>query len=66
MIDRVVIQDWPPKTDFKTTFGALNSGFFLSVPTECADLVCKGGIFNLAAHFPEGAVAPDLGNECPT
>ena len=33
---------------------------------ECADLVCKGGIFNLAAHFPEGAVAPDLGMISPS
>ena len=31
------------------------------MPIECADLVCKGGIYNLAAHFCEGAVPPDLG-----
>ncbi|KAI1784133.1 hypothetical protein LXA43DRAFT_902206 [Ganoderma leucocontextum] len=55
------LKDWPPKADFKTTFGVLDAGFFSSVPMECADLVCKDGIYNLAAHFPEGAVAPDLG-----
>ncbi|KAI1782861.1 hypothetical protein LXA43DRAFT_904724 [Ganoderma leucocontextum] len=55
------LKDWSSKTDFKTTFGRLDHGFFCSVPVECADLVCQGGIYNLAAHFPEGAVAPDLG-----
>ncbi|KAI1786191.1 hypothetical protein LXA43DRAFT_898466 [Ganoderma leucocontextum] len=55
------LKDWPPKTDFKTAFGRLHSGFFRGAPTACADLVCKGGIYNLAAHFPEDAVAPDLG-----
>ncbi|KAI1783653.1 hypothetical protein LXA43DRAFT_854189, partial [Ganoderma leucocontextum] len=55
------LKDWPPKADFKTTFGKLDYGFFRSVPVECADLVCKGGVYNLAAHFPEGAIAPDLG-----
>lgn len=53
------LKDWPPSADFKTTFPELYEDFSNVVPAP--DYVRRDGTLNIASHFPENAVAPDLG-----
>jgi lysine-specific demethylase 3 len=53
------LQDWPPATDFKTTFPVLYEDFLRTAPIP--SYVRRDGVFNLVSHFPFNAVAPDLG-----
>ncbi|KAG6810357.1 hypothetical protein H0H92_012193 [Tricholoma furcatifolium] len=53
------LKDWPPSTDFKRAFPELWDDFGRAVPVP--GYVRRDGVLNLASHFPEDAVAPDIG-----
>ncbi|KAJ7843543.1 Clavaminate synthase-like protein [Mycena olivaceomarginata] len=53
------LKDWPPSSDFASTFPALYTDFMEAVPV--ANHVRRDGIANIAAYFPGNGVAPDLG-----
>ncbi|KAF8164873.1 hypothetical protein B0H34DRAFT_686986 [Crassisporium funariophilum] len=53
------LKDWPPSTDFKTTFPELFEDFSNAVPVP--DYVRRDGVFNIGSHFPANTVGPDLG-----
>ncbi|KAJ7899515.1 Clavaminate synthase-like protein [Mycena olivaceomarginata] len=53
------LKDWPPSSDFKTTFPELYEDFSQAVPIPT--YVRRDGALNLASHFPSNSVAPDLG-----
>lgn len=53
------LKDWPPSEDFSTTFPKLFEDFESALPFP--PYTARKGTFNLAAHFPEGYNAPDLG-----
>ncbi|KAI0703120.1 hypothetical protein C8Q76DRAFT_590035, partial [Earliella scabrosa] len=55
------LKDWPPAEDFRRKFETLHKAFMTTMPIECQDLARNDGIYNLSAHFPTQAVAPDLG-----
>ncbi|TFY75292.1 hypothetical protein EWM64_g8720 [Hericium alpestre] len=53
------LKDWPPSTDFKTTFPELYEDFSRAVPMPN---YCRlDGVLNIASHFPTNTVVPDLG-----
>ncbi|KAG6914222.1 hypothetical protein DXG01_001676, partial [Tephrocybe rancida] len=53
------LKDWPPSTDFRKAFPELWDDFARVVPVP--SYVRRDGVMNLASHFPEGAVGPDIG-----
>ncbi|KAJ3760740.1 hypothetical protein EV360DRAFT_68442 [Lentinula raphanica] len=53
------LKDWPSSADFKITFPELYEDFSQAVPIP--DYVRRDGKLNIASHFPQNAVAPDLG-----
>ncbi|KZW00096.1 hypothetical protein EXIGLDRAFT_176255 [Exidia glandulosa HHB12029] len=53
------LKDWPPTSAFEEVFPELYRDFARTVPAP--EYVLRTGIFNLAAHFPELGVPPDLG-----
>ncbi|KAF5357688.1 hypothetical protein D9758_007482 [Tetrapyrgos nigripes] len=53
------LKDWPPSTDFKTTFPELYEDFSKAVPVP--NYVRRDGTLNISSHFPTNAIAPDLG-----
>ncbi|KAG6914045.1 hypothetical protein DXG01_002781 [Tephrocybe rancida] len=53
------LKDWPPSTDFRKAFPELWDDFARAVPVP--SYVRRDGVMNLASHFPEGAVGPDIG-----
>ncbi|KAJ7429071.1 Clavaminate synthase-like protein [Mycena galericulata] len=53
------LKDWPPSSDFKTTFPALYDDFNQAVPVP--SYARDDGVFNIASHFPFNVIAPDLG-----
>ncbi|KAJ4000558.1 hypothetical protein F5050DRAFT_1804039 [Lentinula boryana] len=53
------LKDWPPSADFKTTFPELYEDFSQAVPIP--NYVRRDGKLNIASHFPQNALAPDLG-----
>lgn len=53
------LQDWPPSTDFKTAFPELYEDFASATPVP--NYVRRDGVLNVASHFPNNAIAPDLG-----
>ncbi|KAF9004726.1 hypothetical protein BDQ17DRAFT_1304856 [Cyathus striatus] len=53
------LKDWPPSTDFKTTFPELYEDFSEAVPIP--DYVRRDGVYNIGSHFPSNSVGPDLG-----
>lgn len=53
------LKDWPPSADFSTTFPKLFGDFESALPFP--SYTARKGTLNLAAHFPEGYNAPDLG-----
>ncbi|EKM59423.1 uncharacterized protein PHACADRAFT_249898 [Phanerochaete carnosa HHB-10118-sp] len=53
------LKDWPPSTDFKTAFPELYEDFANGTPAP--NYVRRDGVLNVAAHFPNNTVAPDLG-----
>ena len=55
----LLVQDWPPSTDFKTAFPELYEDFSQVVPVP--SYVRRDGVLNLASHFPTNTIAPDLG-----
>ncbi|KAJ4472037.1 hypothetical protein J3R30DRAFT_1021976 [Lentinula aciculospora] len=53
------LKDWPPSADFRTTFPELYEDFSQAVPIP--NYVRRDGKLNIASHFPQNALAPDLG-----
>lgn len=53
------LKDWPPSADFSITFPKLFQDFESALPFP--SYTARKGRLNLAAHFPEGYNAPDLG-----
>lgn len=53
------LKDWPPSDDFAITFPELFKDFENALPFP--SYTARKGALNLAAHFPEGYNAPDLG-----
>ncbi|KAL0569857.1 hypothetical protein V5O48_012109 [Marasmius crinis-equi] len=53
------LKDWPPSTDFKTTFPELYEDFSAAVPIP--QYVRRDGAMNISSHFPQNTIAPDLG-----
>ncbi|EPT02793.1 hypothetical protein FOMPIDRAFT_54959 [Fomitopsis schrenkii] len=53
------LKDWPPSTDFRTSFPELYEDFANATPVP--NYVRRDGVLNLASHFPSNTVAPDLG-----
>lgn len=53
------LKDWPPSSDFKTTFPELYDDFSQAVPIP--SYVRRDGAMNIASHFPSNTVSPDLG-----
>lgn len=53
------LKDWPPTTDFRTSFPELYDDFGNATPVP--NYVRRDGVLNLASHFPSNTVAPDLG-----
>ncbi|KAG6853504.1 hypothetical protein C0991_003699 [Blastosporella zonata] len=53
------LKDWPPSMDFKKAFPELWEDFGNAVPVP--SYVRRDGVMNLASHFPEDTVAPDIG-----
>lgn len=58
-IDSHKLKDWPPSADFSITFPKLFRDFESALPFR--SYTARKGTLNLAAHFPEGSNAPDLG-----
>ncbi|KAA1480127.1 hypothetical protein DENSPDRAFT_753043, partial [Dentipellis sp. KUC8613] len=52
-------QDWPPTEHLKTRYSQHYDSFKLAVPFP--DLTRPDGALNLAAHFPDNVISPDLG-----
>ncbi|KIY71791.1 hypothetical protein CYLTODRAFT_418508 [Cylindrobasidium torrendii FP15055 ss-10] len=57
--DVLKLKDWPPSADFKRIFPELFNDFSDAVPLP--EYVRRDGVLNLFSHFPENALAPDLG-----
>ena len=57
--DDTMIQDWPPSADFKSSFPELYDDF--SQATPIPNYVRRDGVLNIASHFPNNTVSPDLG-----
>ncbi|KAJ7505040.1 hypothetical protein B0H11DRAFT_1905114 [Mycena galericulata] len=57
--DCLKLKDWPPSSEFKTTFPELYEDFSQAVPMP--NYVRRDGVLNIASHFPINAVCPDLG-----
>ncbi|KAH0586927.1 hypothetical protein H2248_005761 [Termitomyces sp. 'cryptogamus'] len=55
------LKDWPPSMDFKKAFPELWEDFGNAVPVP--SYVRRDGVLNIASHFPEDGVGPDIG-EC--
>ncbi|KAL6303835.1 hypothetical protein BKA93DRAFT_720606, partial [Sparassis latifolia] len=53
------LKDWPPEKHFSTQFPELFKAFMDGVPYP--DLARLDGVLNLAAHFPQNGIPPDLG-----
>ncbi|KAJ6510281.1 Clavaminate synthase-like protein [Mycena vitilis] len=53
------LKDWPPASDFKTSFPELYEDFSQAVPIP--NYVRRDGALNIASHFPTNTVGPDLG-----
>ncbi|KAA1480188.1 hypothetical protein DENSPDRAFT_760313, partial [Dentipellis sp. KUC8613] len=53
------LKDWPPTEHLKTRYGQHYDSFKLAVPFP--DLTRPDGVLNLAAHFPDNMISPDLG-----
>jgi [histone H3]-dimethyl-L-lysine9 demethylase len=53
------LQDWPPSSDFKTTFPNLYEDFSRAVPVP--NYTRRDGALNIASHFPTNTIAPDIG-----
>ncbi|KAG6877450.1 hypothetical protein C0993_007134 [Termitomyces sp. T159_Od127] len=53
------LKDWPPSMDFKKAFPELWEDFGNAVPVP--SYVRRDGVLNLASHFPEDTIAPDIG-----
>ncbi|KAJ7087277.1 Clavaminate synthase-like protein [Mycena belliarum] len=53
------LKDWPPSSDFKTSFPELYEDFSQAVPMP--SYVRRDGALNIASHFPSNTVGPDLG-----
>ncbi|KAF8579060.1 hypothetical protein K439DRAFT_1360417 [Ramaria rubella] len=53
------LKDWPPSSDFKTTFPDLFEDFSRAVPVP--NYTRRDGALNIASHFPTNTVAPDIG-----
>ncbi|CAK5275825.1 unnamed protein product [Mycena citricolor] len=53
------LKDWPPSSDFKTSFPKLYEDFSQAVPIP--NYVRRDGVLNIASHFPSNTVSPDLG-----
>ncbi|KAJ7122900.1 hypothetical protein C8R44DRAFT_784877 [Mycena epipterygia] len=53
------LKDWPPSSDFKTSFPELYDDFSQAVPIP--NYVRRDGVLNIASHFPSNTVGPDLG-----
>ncbi|KAG6871870.1 hypothetical protein C0995_015574 [Termitomyces sp. Mi166 len=53
------LKDWPPSMDFKKAFPELWEDFGGAVPVP--SYVRRDGVMNIASHFPEDTVAPDIG-----
>ncbi|KAF8516634.1 hypothetical protein JB92DRAFT_3309464 [Gautieria morchelliformis] len=53
------LKDWPPSSDFKTTFPDLYEDFTGAVPVP--NYTRRDGILNIASHFPINTIAPDIG-----
>ncbi|KAI0708445.1 hypothetical protein C8Q76DRAFT_627624, partial [Earliella scabrosa] len=57
--DQIISQDWPPQDRFREMFPQLQEEFERVVPMPA--YTTPIGTMNLAAHFPENSVVPDLG-----
>ncbi|KAI1797007.1 hypothetical protein LXA43DRAFT_985519 [Ganoderma leucocontextum] len=53
------LKDWPPSADFKTMFPELYDDFVRVTPVP--NYVRRDGVLNIASHFPNNTVGPDLG-----
>ncbi|KAI0348951.1 hypothetical protein OH77DRAFT_1379157, partial [Trametes cingulata] len=53
------LKDWPPADLLKSTCPQIFDDFIQAIPIP--EYTAPTGIYNLAAHFPLNAVAPDLG-----
>ncbi|KAJ7915703.1 hypothetical protein B0H13DRAFT_1518519, partial [Mycena leptocephala] len=53
------LKDWPPASDFSSTFPELYEDFSVAVPMP--NYVRRDGVLNIASHFPSNMVCPDLG-----
>jgi lysine-specific demethylase 3 len=53
------LKDWPPMSDFKSSFPTLYDDFSQAVPMP--DYVRRDGVLNVASYFPLNTIAPDLG-----
>ncbi|KAG6816878.1 hypothetical protein H0H87_002199, partial [Tephrocybe sp. NHM501043] len=53
------LKDWPPSTDFRKAFPELWEDFGNAVPVP--SYVRRDGVLNLASHFPDDTIAPDIG-----
>ncbi|KNZ76817.1 Lysine-specific demethylase 3A [Termitomyces sp. J132] len=53
------LKDWPPSMDFKKAFPELWEDFGNAVPVP--SYVRRDGVLNIASHFPEDGVGPDIG-----
>ncbi|KAA1477404.1 hypothetical protein DENSPDRAFT_753068, partial [Dentipellis sp. KUC8613] len=53
------LKDWPPTEHLKVRYGQHYDSFKLAVPFP--DLTRPDGVLNLAAHFPDNIISPDLG-----
>lgn len=53
------LKDWPPTSDFRTSFPELFEDFEKSVPMP--SYTRRDGVLNIASHYPKNALAPDLG-----
>jgi hypothetical protein len=56
----VFYKDWPPAQDFQMSFPELYEDFAEAVPVP--NYVRRDGALNIASHFPQNTIAPDLGD----
>ncbi|KAI0029130.1 hypothetical protein K488DRAFT_16888, partial [Vararia minispora EC-137] len=53
------LKDWPPAADFAVAFPELYEDFVRAVPVPA--YARRDGVLNIASHFPDNTVKPDLG-----
>ncbi|VDB91674.1 unnamed protein product [Peniophora sp. CBMAI 1063] len=53
------LKDWPPTSEFSKDFPELYMDFENAVPMP--SYTRRDGVFNIASHFPQNALKPDLG-----